>query len=143
MKKVWIASILTILMLTVPLISVVGASGNDVNPNRTTIILQDEGDNIQENKDQNDFCILIVWTYKWYPPLGFGPAPFTLLKCKDLDTGKTRYGISGLFGYKFYIDLQRGHTYNISTIRGRYSDVIKLSRFFNDLWLYVGMVPEE
>jgi len=97
-----------------------------------------EMDGNREQVPQNGFCILLVYAWgltEWLVPV---PAPFFPLIYKDLDTGKTRLGITGLFGNKFFIGLKIGHTYKITELyRGR-DVVIELTDFWNYVELYVG-----
>jgi len=61
------------------------------------------------------FCTLRVWTYAYFnPPVGQINYPGVRLKVEDLDTGKIRYGTTGLMGHKTFYGLQIGHDYKIS-----------------------------
>ena len=110
-----------------------------VNQNETTNIILEEVNNQEEVKPIS-FCILLVYTHVW-SPVGPGTKPFVWLRCEDLATGGTRYGITGLLGLKIFIGLQRGHTYEIYARHYGASQVIELSYFFNDMWLCVEYVP--
>lgn len=49
-------------------------------------------------------------------PTGAMPNPFQIVKCKDLNTGITRYGLTGLLGLHTFKLLPKNHDYNISCL---------------------------
>ena len=103
-----------------------------IEPEERIDIQQNEGGNNQVEVPLFGFCVLLVWTYTTIG--GYIPDGLTKLKCEDLDTGKIRNRTSGIFGYKLFIGLNRGHTYRITaTEHTEASEVIELLDFWNYL----------
>jgi hypothetical protein len=112
--------------------------GVGVQPAIALVQIEKEVIDVDYNEDVNQeeipkfrFCILEVWTY--HSVGGYLGAIFELLKCEDLNTGKIRYGRTGLLGFKFFIGLRRGHIYEISSPEYEKSVVIELSKFWTEV----------
>ena len=62
-------------------------------------------------------CILSIFAYT-STPMGPRAYPWALLECKDLDTGRIRWGLSGFFsGWARFFGLTFGHTYRITALK--------------------------
>ena len=69
-------------------------------------------------------CILSIFAYT-STPMGPRAYPWALLECKDLDTGRTRWALSGFFsGRAIFFGLSLDHTYRITALKtGKQIDV--------------------
>ena len=89
----------------------------------------------QKDGEPTSFCILCVFVYAdGPPPIGDIPCGWEILKCKDLDTGRIRWAISGLFsGYARFFGLTIGHTYKITPLR---TDTLYIDVYMDDFLVY-------
>ena len=130
-KKILIAIGITFLFLGIGIQPVIAQQDKEID------IEYNELDSNQQDVKPIS-CILEVYTWCW---TNWGPMPYpTIILCRDLDSFRIRFGTTILKGYKFFMGLQRGHTYKIYAAGGE-SEVITLSDYYNKISIRLRDLP--